>query len=79
MADGLLIYKTILFIFAIGIHFASTTKLFKIIIINIKKHFKKFERSSVSPSLQDLSNDTTFSKIKSRVPVPLKGELSNDV
>ena len=25
----------------------------------------------MSPTLQDLSNDTTFSKIKSRVPVPL--------
>ena len=29
--------------------------------------------SSVSPTNQDLSNDTTFSQIKSRVPVPLKG------
>ena len=28
--------------------------------------------SSVSPTNQDLSNDTTFSQIKSRVPVPLK-------
>ena len=27
--------------------------------------------SSVSPTHQDLSNDTTFSQIKSRVPVPL--------
>ena len=27
--------------------------------------------SSVSPTNQDLSNDTTFSQIKSRVPVPL--------
>ena len=27
--------------------------------------------SSVSPTYQDLSNDTTFSQIKSRVPVPL--------
>ena len=26
---------------------------------------------SVSPTNQDLSNDTTFSQIKSRVPVPL--------
>ena len=25
----------------------------------------------MSPTNQDLSNDTTFSKIKSRVPVPL--------
>jgi hypothetical protein len=33
---------TILFTFAIGIVFASTTELFKIIIKNIKKHFKKF-------------------------------------
>ena len=29
--------------------------------------------SSVSPTNQDLSNYTTFSQIKSRVPVPLKG------
>jgi len=31
----------------------------------------------VSPSHQDLSNDTTFSQIKSRVPVPLRdnGEI----
>ena len=28
--------------------------------------------SSVSPTNQDLSNDTTFSQIKSRVPVHLK-------
>ena len=28
--------------------------------------------SSVSPTNQDLSNDTTFGQIKSRVPVPLK-------
>ena len=28
--------------------------------------------SSVSPTNQDLSNDTTFSQIKSRVPVPLR-------
>ena len=27
--------------------------------------------SSVSPTHEDLSNDTTFSQIKSRVPVPL--------
>ena len=27
--------------------------------------------SSVSPTQQDLSNDTTFSQIKSRVPVPI--------
>ena len=38
----------------------------------------------MSPTKQDLSNDTTFSQIKSCVPVPLnpgdnslKGELSN--
>ena len=37
---------------------------------NIKKHLKKMLRSSVSPTHQDLSNDTTFSQIKSRVPVP---------
>ena len=30
--------------------------------------------SSVSPTNQDLSNDTTFSQIKSRVPVPLRDE-----
>ena len=29
--------------------------------------------SSVSPTHQDLSNDTTFSQIESRVPVPLIG------
>ena len=28
-------------------------------------------RSYMSPTHQDLSNDTTFSQIKSRVPVPL--------
>ena len=28
----------------------------------------------MSPTLQDLSNDTTFSQIRSRVPVPLKQE-----
>ena len=28
--------------------------------------------SSVSPTHQDLSNDTTFSQIKSCVPVPLR-------
>jgi len=28
--------------------------------------------SPVSPTNQDLSNDTTFSQIKSRVPVPLR-------
>jgi len=33
----------------------------------------------VSPTHQDLSNDTTFSQIKSRVPVPLKSKLLNDV
>ena len=27
---------------------------------------------SVSPTNQDLSNDTTFSQIKSHVPVPLR-------
>ena len=53
--------------------FASTTSLFKILIKNIKKHFKKFLRSSVSPTHQDLFNDTTFSQMKSRVPVPLIG------
>jgi len=51
--------------------FASTTKLFKKIIKNIKQHLKKFEGSSVSPTNQNLSNDTNFSQIKSRVPVPL--------
>ncbi len=48
-----------------GMIFASTTKLFKILIKNIKKN------TSVSPTHQDLSNDTTFSQIKSRGPVPL--------
>ena len=33
---------------------------------------------SVSPTNQDLSNDTTFSQIKSRVPVSLKG-LQHDI
>ena len=28
----------------------------------------------MSPTHQDISNDTTFSQIKSRVPVPLKGQ-----
>ena len=51
--------------------FASTTKLFKQLIKNIKQHFKNFEWSSVSPTNQNLSNDTTFSQIKSCVPVPL--------
>ena len=39
LADGLLIYKNILFTFAIGMIFASTAKLFKILIKNIKLHF----------------------------------------
>jgi len=30
--------------------------------------------SSISPTNQELSNDTTFSQIKSHVPVPLKVE-----
>ena len=30
----------------------------------------------MSPSHQDLSNDTTFSQIKSRVPVPLKTQIN---
>jgi len=34
--------KTILFTFAIGMIFASTTKLFKKVIKNIKQHFKIF-------------------------------------
>ena len=63
--------KTILFTFAIGMILASTTKLFKKLIKNIKQHFKNLSWSSVSPTNQDLSNDTTFSQIKSRVPVPL--------
>jgi len=29
----------------------------------------------MSPTHQDLSNDTTFSQIKSRVPVPLKEKI----
>jgi len=32
----------------------------------------------VSPTHQDLSNDTTFSQIKSRVPVPLRGEIQQE-
>ena len=51
--------------------FAGTIKLFKKLIKNIKQHFKFFKQFSVSPANQDLSNDTTFSQIKSRVPVPL--------
>ena len=35
-------YASTLFPFAIGIIFASTTKLFKIIMKNIKKHFENF-------------------------------------
>ena len=31
--------------------------------------------SSVSPTNQDLSNDTTFRQIKTRVPVPLNKNL----
>jgi len=30
--------------------------------------------SSVSPTNQDLSNDNTFSQIKSHVPVPLRDQ-----
>jgi hypothetical protein len=36
LADGLLIYKTILFTFSIGMIFANTTKLLKILINNIQ-------------------------------------------
>ena len=71
MAEDWEFTKTILFTFAIGMIFASTTKLFKKEIKNIKQHFKNLQRSSVSPTNQDLSNDTTFSQIKSRIPVPL--------
>ena len=35
--------------------------------------------SSVSPTNQDLSNDATFSQIKSRVPVPLNIEIKDMV
>ena len=31
----------------------------------------------MSPTHQDLSNDTTFSQIKSRVPVPLRTSTNN--
>ena len=41
LADGLLIQKKILFTFAIGMIFASTTKPFYKIIKNIKQHLKK--------------------------------------
>ena len=51
--------------------FASTTKLFKKVIKNIKQHFKIFFRLFVSPTDQDLSNDTTLSQFYSCVPVPL--------
>ena len=50
---------------------ASNTKLFLKLIKNIKQHFKNFLWSSVSPTNQDLSNDTTSSQINSCVPVPL--------
>ena len=39
--------------------FASTTKLFKILIKNIKQHLKNFQWLSVSPIDQDISNYTT--------------------
>ena len=32
----------------------------------------------MSPTHQDLSNDTPFSQIKSRVPVPLKGQSQKE-
>ena len=32
----------------------------------------------MSPTHQDLSNDTTFSQIKSRVPVPLKSVIQEE-
>jgi len=35
--------------------------------------------SSVSPTNQDLSNDTTFSQIISRVPVPLSSRQKRPV
>ena len=37
----------------------------------MKEHFKILKMSSVSPTDQDLSNDTTFSQLQSCVPVPL--------
>jgi len=42
LADGLLIYKTIIFTFAIGMIFACTTKLVKILSKNIKQQLKVF-------------------------------------
>ena len=42
LADKCKFTKAILFIFAIGMNFASTTKLCKILIKNIKQHFKNF-------------------------------------
>jgi hypothetical protein len=54
-----------------GMVFASTIKLFEVLMGNIKKHFRNFLGSSVSPAHRDLSNDATFGQIKSRVPVPL--------
>jgi len=41
LAEGLLIYKNNPNTFAIGMIFASTTKLFKLLIKNIKHHLKK--------------------------------------
>jgi len=72
LIDGLLIHKNNPIHICSSKNFASTTKLFKKVIKNIKQHFKKCLRSSVSPTNQDLSNDTTFSQIQSRVPVPLR-------
>jgi len=59
--------------------FAKTTKIFKKLIKNIKQHFTNFQWSSVIPTNQDLSNDTTFSQIKSRVPVPLRKKWSKNL
>jgi len=64
--------KTILFTFAIGMIFTSTTKHLKKLIKNIKQHFQKFFMFVHKPNNQDLSNDTPFSQIKSPVPAPLK-------
>ena len=72
LADGLLIHKNNPIHICNRHDFASTTYLFKIIIKIIKKPFQIFWRFSMSPTHQDLSNDTTFSQIKSCVPVPLR-------
>ena len=77
LADGLLIYKNNPIHICNRHDFCQYHLTLKKIIKNIKQHFKIFYRSSISPTNQDLSNDTTFSQIKSRVPVPLRDKEFN--